>query len=255
MLHYWRRGLGATFAIHVVQTGIAALIASLWANAFATAFAGHPGGIVEAAEGGRIAVETARGLGDTSEFALGYFLIVVAMWWVLSVPLELWWLDRMRGEGSLARTARRTLRGVAASASVWVALSLPLAVLGALPWLWYGGFYDDPDPRWSDLGAIVAGLPVALLGAKAMAWGDGVRAAVDDQPLSGEWLTKVLRRGWRAGSLRRYLPFAIGALVLSVAAVSLPRAALLVSQIVLLFRTLLRAGWLASVLGALDDET
>ncbi len=248
----WRRALPTTFAVHVAQTLLAVGLASWWADALAGAWAQHADGPSALAEGGGLLVETIHALADGAATpALLATIPTTLAWWMLGLPVQLWWIEAMRHPAPAWRSFTRALQRTPAALAmtlVWSATSgaLLLVVL-AVALAWRSSFASHPDPRWADLGSVLCLLLALGLATTAAAWHDTARAAVvlGDAPLD------ALGAGWRARRPLVYLGWTSAAGALTMTASLLPGPAwltLLGGQLLLLGARFLRAAWLAGAL-------
>lgn len=253
----WRRGVPATFAVHVAQTTLAVLLASWWGEALIGAWAGHADGARALVHGGGILVETLHGLTDGwAARALLRTLPLLLAWWLLGVPLQLWWIAEMRAGTSRRETLVGALRRVPAALAtslVWGATAgAALTLALAPPILWRLALASTPDPRWADLGGLVAALPALLVALTAGAWHDTARAAV----VLGHGPMQALTVAWRARRTRAYAGWTLAAGVLTAAASLLPSGwTLLAGQALLLAARYARAAWVATALTSVTRST
>ncbi len=248
---FWRRGAPATFAVHVAQTSLAVVVASAWSSALTGAWGGHADG-PRALMSGAILVETLHALSE-GWAARGLVATIGAaiVWWLLGLPLQLWWLEAMRrpapAHRRLARALARVPHALGATALWALAMGAVLALALTAPALWWVAFREHPDPRWADVGGgllLLPALAAAFLGA---AWHDTTRAAI----VAGRPPLEALAVGWRERRAGAYVAWMGGAHALAAAATLAQGPdwfVLLEGQLLLLAARFARAAWLASAL-------
>lgn len=247
-----KRALPMTFLVHVILTLLAALPASRWARAFDLLVPGattrHSGAsdpvlLMDALP------EFAHIFGRDVFGALAAVLLFSAL---LGTPLQMAWLTSLHREPSLRSAAREGIlqwpRAVALDLVLVIPVTIGIAAAALIPYAVHLGLTDQPDARLHDLAVLTASIPLLVMVMTAFALRDLCRAALLEVGIVASiWVG--LRNALRA--LPAYLTLStLSALLLGVGALEFgPLLALVVLQSLAFLRTLLRAAWLAAVVG------
>lgn len=248
------RAVPATFGVHVAQTSIAVLAASIWSAGFVAAFGGHPDGVEALRHGGPIAVESIGSfLESHAGWGFGYTGAVALSWWLASIPVQMVWLHAHQhtlDRRSVREALRRSIPALGASLLMLLPFLLVILAGVGLPWAWIA-LHDSVDSRMGDLGLLVALAPGLVLWLVWSAWFDTSRAAI----ALGLGPLEAIRAAWRVRTTHLYAVWWLVGLALSLAAVGMggPGWWILVgAQLALLARTYARSAWWSCALSRIS---
>jgi hypothetical protein len=253
-----------TFAVYVCGALLALLPAVPLASALERAVADHPAGSSALYEpGGNWLMEAVASAGAAWSAIGKVTLVAMALSLLLGPLLQMAWLAallrRRRLADSLAEGARRYFAAIGLSLALAPLLALAGLALVAMPSVVALAVKNTPSDRTHDLALLAACVPALLLAAVWATWHDLARASL---ARGGGVLSAVLRGGiatfersampaylaWLAlGSALGLATYALGG-ALDVGGALASATVLLVTQLLSLTRTFVRARWLAAAL-------
>lgn len=250
------RALPTTFGVHLAQTLLSLLAASVWSAGFVAAFGGHPDGVDALRHGGPIAVESIGTFLKThAGWGLGFTCSVALGWWLASIPLQMIWLGAHEApldRATLRDALRRSIPALGASLLMLLPFVLVVLAAAGIPWAWIA-IYDGPNPRVQDLGVAIALLPALLLWLVWAGWFDASRAAI----ALGAGPVEAIRTAWKTRTTHLYALWWLVGLTLSLLAIGMggpPWWILIGAQLALLARTYARSAWWSCALSRVGEN-
>jgi len=254
----------ATFTVYVCGALLALAPAMPLASALENAVSDHPNGSGALyASGGIWLMEAFAELGGAWAVLANVTVITLLLSLMLGPLLQMTWLAallrRQKLAEALAAGARRYFSAIGVSIALSPPLGLALLLLVAVPGLVGLAVASTPSDRTHDLALLAACTPALAIAALWATWHDLARASL---ARGGGVLSAVIRGAlatFQRSAVPAYLSWlALGALVgiaaqilggaLDVGGTLASLCVLLVTQLLALLRTFVRARWLAAAL-------
>jgi len=254
----------ATFTVYVCGALLALAPAMPLASALENAVSDHPNGSGALyASGGIWLMEAFAELGGAWAVLANVTVITLLLSLMLGPLLQMTWLAallrRRRLADALSEGARRYFLAIGVSIALSPLLGLALLLLVAVPGLVGLAVASTPSDRTHDLALLAACTPALAIAALWATWHDLARASL---ARGGGVLSAVIRGAlatFQRSAVPAYLSWlALGALVgiaaqilggaLDVGGTLASLCVLLVTQLLALLRTFVRARWLAAAL-------
>jgi len=254
----------ATFTVYVCGALLALAPAMPLASALENAVSDHPNGSGALyAPGGVWLMEAFAELGGAWAVLANVTVITLLLSLMLGPLLQMTWLAallrRRRLADALSEGARRYFLAIGVSIALSPLLGLALLLLVAVPGLVGLAVASTPSDRTHDLALLAACTPALAIAALWATWHDLARASL---ARGGGVLSAVIRGAlatFQRSAVPAYLSWlALGALVgiaaqilggaLDVGGTLASLCVLLVTQLLALLRTFVRARWLAAAL-------